>query len=93
MEQLKCPVILLQGTDDKVVPPNQATMMFEALREKNIDASLVLYEGETHGFRKSENICHSLDAEYLFFLKTWKIDLEGKDFGGVSVNLNEQITM
>ena len=93
LEKLSCPVILLQGTDDVVVPPNQATMMFHELRKKNIDSNLVLYKGETHGFRKAENICHALDAEYLFYLKTWKMELDGKDYGDVKMQLNDLIEM
>mmetsp|Transcript_9989 Transcript_9989/g.20394 ORF Transcript_9989/g.20394 Transcript_9989/m.20394 type:complete len:283 (+) Transcript_9989:52-900(+) len=68
---LSCPVLLLQGTEDKVVPPNQSMKMYEALKDKNIQTAIVLYEGEQHGFRKAENIQHSLEVEFDFYLTVW----------------------
>jgi len=68
-DRLSCPVILLQGDEDKVVPPNQAERMFDALMCKDISTTLVLYKGEQHGFRMSNNIRHALNSEYSFFCK------------------------
>jgi len=70
---LSCPVLLLQGTEDKVVPPNQSMAMYEALKEKGLKTAIVLYEGEQHGFRKAENIEHSLEVEYDFYLTCWNM--------------------
>lgn len=64
---LNCPVIFLQGSEDKVVPPNQAEAMVAALDSKNIPVAYVLFEGEGHGFRKGENVCHALEAELAFY--------------------------
>jgi dipeptidyl aminopeptidase/acylaminoacyl peptidase len=64
---LNCPVIFLQGSEDKVVPPNQAEAMVAALDDKNIPVVYVLFEGEGHGFRKGENVCHALEAELAFY--------------------------
>ena len=50
------PVILFQGLDDKVVPPNQAEMMVEALRAKGLPVAYLPFEGEQHGFRQAETI-------------------------------------
>ncbi|MEM9905488.1 MAG: S9 family peptidase, partial [Cyanobacteria bacterium P01_D01_bin.44] len=66
-DQLSCPVIFLQGDEDKIVPPNQAELMVNALREKEIPVAYVLFEGEQHGFRKAENIKRALDAEFYFY--------------------------
>ena len=66
-DQLSCPVIFFQGLEDKVVPPNQAEMMVEALREKGLPVAYLPFEGEQHGFRKAENIKRSLDAELYFY--------------------------
>ena len=66
-DQLSCPVIFLQGDEDKIVPPNQAEMMVSALKEKGIPVAYLLFEGEQHGFRKAENIKRSLDAELYFY--------------------------
>ncbi len=66
-DQLSCPIILFQGLDDKVVPPNQAELMVEAMREKGLPYAYVAYEGEGHGFRKAENIKRTLDGELYFY--------------------------
>lgn len=67
VEQLSCPVIFFQGLEDKVVPPNQAESMFEAIRKAGIPAAYVAFEGEGHGFRRAENIKRALDAELYFY--------------------------
>lgn len=67
VENLSCPVILLQGDEDKIVPPNQSEMMFEALKKKGIPTSYLLFEGEQHGFRQAENIKKALDSELYFY--------------------------
>ena len=58
-----------QGTEDAIVPPNQAEIMFSALKEKHVPVALLLFEGEQHGFRKSENIRRALEAELYFYGK------------------------
>lgn len=71
VDQLSCPVIFLQGNEDKIVPPNQAELMVEALRAKGIPVAYVLFEGEQHGFRKAENIKRALDAELFFYAQVF----------------------
>ncbi|MGC1196542.1 MAG: S9 family peptidase [Geitlerinemataceae cyanobacterium] len=66
-DRLSCPVIFFQGLEDKVVPPNQAEMMVEALRKKGLPVAYVPFEGEQHGFRKAENIKRALDGEFYFY--------------------------
>jgi dipeptidyl aminopeptidase/acylaminoacyl peptidase len=65
--RLSCPLIFFQGLEDRVVPPNQAALMFEAVRKAGFPTAYVAYEGEDHGFRKAENIKRSLDAELYFY--------------------------
>ena len=72
---LSCPVILFQGLEDKVVPPNQAEMMVDALHEKGIPVAYLPFEGEQHGFRKAENIKRALDAEIYFFSTVFGFEL------------------
>ena len=67
LETLNCPVIFLQGDEDKVVPPNQAEMMVDALNKKGVPNAYLLFEGEGHGFRKSENVKKAIDAELSFY--------------------------
>jgi len=67
VEQITVPVALFQGLDDRVVPPNQAELIAEALEARDIPHVLVEYEGEGHGFRKAENVINSLETELAFY--------------------------
>ncbi|MBS1995718.1 MAG: S9 family peptidase [Cyanobacteria bacterium SZAS LIN-2] len=78
IELLKCPVIFFQGLDDKVVPPNQAEAMVDALKAKNIPVAYIAYEGEQHGFRQAANIIRTLESELYFFRQIFKIESEEK---------------
>jgi dipeptidyl aminopeptidase/acylaminoacyl peptidase len=69
--QLSCPVIFFQGLEDKIVPPNQAELMVEALKKKQLPVAYVAFEGEGHGFRMAENIKRSLDGEFYFYSKVF----------------------
>jgi dipeptidyl aminopeptidase/acylaminoacyl peptidase len=66
-DQLSCPVILLQGLEDKVVPPSQAEVMIAALRAKRLPFAYVAFPTEGHGFREAANIKKSLEAEFYFY--------------------------
>jgi len=68
-ERLNCPMILFQGLEDRVVPPNQSEKMFEAVRAKKLPVAYLTFEGEQHGFRKAENIKRVLKAELYFYSK------------------------
>jgi dipeptidyl aminopeptidase/acylaminoacyl peptidase len=70
-DQLSCPVIFFQGLEDKIVPPNQAEMMVEALKTKGLPVAYVAYEGEQHGFRRAENIKRTLDGEFYFYSRVF----------------------
>lgn len=67
LDGFNAPMIVLQGTDDEIVPPNQAELIVEALESKGVPVSYVLFEGEQHGFRRAENIIAALEAELAFF--------------------------
>ena len=75
IDQLSCPVIFFQGLEDKVVPPNQAVMMVEALRAKHIPVAYIPFEGEQHGFRQAANIKRALDGELYFYSRVFGFDL------------------
>ena len=74
-DRLSCPIILFQGLEDKVVPPNQAVMMYEAALKKGLPVAYVPFEGEQHGFRRAENIKRSLDGELYFYSKVFAFEL------------------
>ena len=67
IDRLSCPVIFFQGLEDKVVPPNQAQMMVDALRAKGLPVAHLTFEGEQHGFRKASTIKRALEAELSFY--------------------------
>jgi len=75
IDHLSTPMILLQGLEDKIVPPNQAEAMYQAVRAKGVPVAYLTFEGEQHGFRKSENIQRALDAELYFYSKIFKFEL------------------
>jgi dipeptidyl aminopeptidase/acylaminoacyl peptidase len=70
-DKLSCPLILFQGLEDKVVPPNQAERMFQAVKSKGLPVAYVAFEGEQHGFRKPENVKQVLDNELYFYSKVF----------------------
>ena len=74
-EGLSCPIILFQGLEDRIVPPNQAEMMFAAVRSKGIPCAYLPFEGEQHGFRRAQNIKRALEAELYFYSRVFRFDL------------------
>ena len=74
-ERLACPLILFQGSEDKIVPPSQAQKMFEAVKARGLPVAYLEFEGEGHGFRKAENIKRALDAELYFYSRVFGFEL------------------
>ena len=66
-DQVSAALILFQGLEDKVVPPNQSEAMFIAARNKELPVAYVTFEGEGHGFRQAPNIKRSMEAELYFY--------------------------
>lgn len=67
LDGFAAPLLLLQGLEDPIVPPNQSEMIYEALKDRGIPTAYVAYEGESHGFRRSENQISSREAELFFY--------------------------
>jgi dipeptidyl aminopeptidase/acylaminoacyl peptidase len=67
VERLRAPVILFQGLEDEVVPPNQAETMVAALARNGVPHAYLPFEGEQHGFRKAETNIRCLEAELCFY--------------------------
>jgi dipeptidyl aminopeptidase/acylaminoacyl peptidase len=84
VDGFSAPMIVLQGLEDKVVPPNQAEMIVAALKNKGIPVAYVPFEGEQHGFRRAENIKRALGAELYFY---------GQVFGFDPANSAEPVTI
>ena len=67
--RLACPIIFFQGLDDRVVPPNQAELMVDALDRQGLPVACLMFEGEGHGFRSADTIRRCLAAELLFYAR------------------------
>jgi dipeptidyl aminopeptidase/acylaminoacyl peptidase len=66
-DHLACPLILFQGLDDRVVPPDQAQEFVAACKAKKLPYAYVPFVGEQHGFRRAANIKRSIEAELYFY--------------------------
>lgn len=77
VDRLACPVLLLQGAEDKVVPPAQAECFRDALVRKGIAHAYRLFPGEQHGFRRAETIIAAAEAELSFYGQVLGFDPPG----------------
>jgi dipeptidyl aminopeptidase/acylaminoacyl peptidase len=66
VDELSCPVLLLQGLDDPIVPPAQAERFRDAMAAKGIPHEYIAFAGESHGFRKSETLIRATEAMLAF---------------------------
>jgi dipeptidyl aminopeptidase/acylaminoacyl peptidase len=69
LEGFRAPLLLLQGLEDPVVPPNQSEMIYEALKARGIPTAYLAFAGEAHGFRKANNQIVAREAELFFYAK------------------------
>jgi len=60
-------VLLLQGADDPVVPADQSERFAARLEEHGVPCRLIVFAGESHGFRRADTIEASLTAELDFY--------------------------
>jgi len=67
VDRIDAPVIIFQGSEDRVVPPVQAELIVAALRARGVPHAYVLVEGEGHGFRQAANVAATLAAECSFY--------------------------
>ena len=74
-DSISRPLLLLQGLDDKVVPPSQSEVIVEALKRRGIPYAYIAFEGEGHGFRKAENMKRASEAHLSFLAQVSGFDL------------------
>ena len=67
LEGFSAPMIVLQGAEDAIVPPNQSRMIVDALDKRGLPVSYLEFEGEQHGFRKSDTIVTAVLSELAFY--------------------------
>ena len=84
--QVACPIVFFQGEDDAIVPPNQAEIMLQALRDKQLPLAYVLFPGERHGFRQANNLKTCLEGELYFYSRVLKIPLASDEMIRFSIN-------
>lgn len=92
IEMLNAPVVFFQGDQDKIVPPDQAQRMYEALQLKGIKTKLFIFEGEQHGFRQSKNKVTALDQQRAFFNQVFVNDLSLAEKKSVNMGDAKPIT-
>jgi dipeptidyl aminopeptidase/acylaminoacyl peptidase len=73
---LTCPVLLLQGLDDPVVPPAQSESLARELAAAGIRHAYVPFAGESHGFRRAETVIAALEAELSFYAAVMGFDAD-----------------
>jgi dipeptidyl aminopeptidase/acylaminoacyl peptidase len=74
-DNLTVPVILFQGLEDKIVPPNQAEEFVEVCQKKKLPYAYVAFEGEQHGFRQERNIRRAIEGEMYFLSRIFGFDV------------------
>jgi dipeptidyl aminopeptidase/acylaminoacyl peptidase len=67
LDDFRTPLIIFQGSEDPIVPPNQAHMILEALRKRQQPVAYIEFAGESHGFRRAENLIAAKEAELYFY--------------------------
>ncbi|MBI1197802.1 MAG: prolyl oligopeptidase family serine peptidase [Phenylobacterium sp.] len=72
-DRIRAPLLMLQGDRDKITPPNQSERILENLKRRGVPVGYILFEGEGHGFRKSETNLASLQAELAFFSRIFGV--------------------
>ena len=77
-DNLKVPVILFQGLEDKIVPPSQAEEFVAVCRKKMLPYAYVPFEGEQHGFRQEKNIRRSIEGEMYFLSRIFGFEVADK---------------
>jgi dipeptidyl aminopeptidase/acylaminoacyl peptidase len=71
VDRIHCPVLILQGLDDRIVPPAQAEQIVDSLRARGLPYAYLAFEGEDHGFRQAANIIRSFEAELSFYAQVF----------------------
>jgi dipeptidyl aminopeptidase/acylaminoacyl peptidase len=73
IDRICAPVILFQGLEDKVVPPEQSERIVASLRKRGVKVDYHAFEGEGHGFRRAETIAAVLEAELAFLREALRL--------------------
>ena len=83
---IRCPLLVFQGLQDKVVPPNQAEQMVAAVKDAGVPVAYVTYPEEGHGFRSAQTIQHQLDAELAFYRRIFHLDSNASNGPDITIH-------
>lgn len=72
-DNITAPLLMLQGDQDKITPPNQSEAILKNLQDRGVPVGYILFEGEAHGFRKASSNLASLQAELAFFSRIFGV--------------------
>jgi dipeptidyl aminopeptidase/acylaminoacyl peptidase len=75
VDGFSCPLLVLQGLEDEIVPPAQSQMIADAVKAKGLPVAYLTFEGEQHGFRQAATIRRALEAELYFYAKVFDFEL------------------
>ena len=71
IDRISCPMLLLQGLEDEVVPPSQSEQMIEGFQQRGVPYAYIPFEGEQHGFRRAASIERATEAEFGFYARVF----------------------
>lgn len=73
LDRLQAPMILFQGADDRIVPPETSREMKRILDDKGLRCEYIEYAGEGHGFRSKTNNIDALNREAAFYREVFSV--------------------
>ncbi|MER7798136.1 prolyl oligopeptidase family serine peptidase [Microbacterium sp. NPDC096154] len=76
-ETLRTPLLILQGSEDPVVPPSQSEALRDALARNGVPHAYILFDGESHGFRQASTLVRAFEAELAFLGSVLGFDTPG----------------
>ena len=86
VDRIDRPLVVFQGLEDEVVPPDQSETIVAALRAKGVPVAYLAFAGEQHGFRQAANIRAALDGELSFFSQVLGFELPpGEDIATIAI--------
>jgi dipeptidyl aminopeptidase/acylaminoacyl peptidase len=71
VDRIRCPVLILQGLEDRIVPPAQAEQIVGSLRARGLPYAYLAFAGEDHGFRQAPSIIRAFEAELSFYAQVF----------------------
>jgi len=78
LDGFSAPMIVLQGSEDAIVPPNQSRMIVDALDQRNVPVAYIEFEGEQHGFRQAATIIKAVQSELTFYGRVFGFKPDGE---------------